>query len=147
VLILIPATCLQAQVPGLEPREQTTRQIGPQQKQNFIIRLEARQFCRITVTQQPGIDLILNLYEASRRKLARVGGYRGYVEMVGSFPIRAALDEVSLSFVSSRRGVYELEIDSQDTQISGSYKIQIVDSHRASAEDSACRSRTHVQAW
>jgi CHAT domain-containing protein/tetratricopeptide (TPR) repeat protein len=125
-----------AQTTTLSPSETIERMIAPSQRQRFRIKLEAGQFCRVRATQQAGVDLILTLSSPTRSNVAKVGGYKGYLKLTGLFPIQATLGDITLSFVSDRAGIYEIEVDARDTQISGSYQIKMVDLRWATAEDS-----------
>src|SRR5882724_691443 len=136
LLSLLASVSLQAQITNVNPSETIAREIAPGQKQFHRVRLEAGRFFHVSITQQPGVDLIVTLYDTTHTRIAKVGGYKGYLKMAGLFPIDASLDVVSLSFVSNRNGIYEIEIDAQDTQISGHYQMKVADLHRASSEDS-----------
>lgn len=120
----------------LSPSETIERTIAPSQRQIYRIRVETGQFCRVRVTQQAGVDLVLTLSDPTRAKVATVGGYKGYLKLTGLFPIQATLGEITLSFVSDHAGIYQIEVDARDTQISGSFQIKMVDLRRATEEDS-----------
>lgn len=61
------------QTTTLSPSETIERTIAPSQRQIYRIKVEAGQFCRVRVTQQAGVDLILTLSDPTRAKVATVG--------------------------------------------------------------------------
>ena len=134
-LIAFLSSTTVAQTRTLTPSEPIERTIAPAQKQVYRIKLDAGRFCRVRVTQQAGVDLILTLYNTAKTEVAKVGGYRGYLKFTGLFPIEATLGELTLSFITDRSGVYEIEVDAQDTQISGSYQIKIDDLRWTTTDD------------
>src|SRR3712207_38875 len=81
LILLLYLPSANAQAKYLEPDNTISQEIKPNQKHLFRIRMGAGNFFRISVQQQPGVDLILTLYDAKHRKLATVGGYRGFLKM------------------------------------------------------------------
>jgi CHAT domain-containing protein/predicted negative regulator of RcsB-dependent stress response len=132
---LICAFAVGAQTKYLEPGQPLAQEIAPKQKQSFRIKIAANNFFRISVRQQPGVDLILSLFDGRHRKLAAVGGYRGFLKMENTFPFEAYLDIVSLAFVADYGGIYEIELDAGDSPIRGRYEIEVKDARQATATD------------
>ena len=135
LLILLVCVSANAQTKRLEPTDILTREIKPNQKHSYQFKIQTGQYCRITVQQQPGVDLILSLYDAKHRKLAAVGGYRGYLKTENLFPFEVWLDIISFSFIAAPSSVYEIELDAKETQIRERYQIKIDDIHPATTFD------------
>jgi tetratricopeptide (TPR) repeat protein len=135
LLLLLVSLSVHAQTKWLAPERTLGQEISPNQKLLYALKVEKGQCYRIAIKQQPGVDLILSLFDAEHRKLVTVGGYRGFLKMDGLFPLQAWLDIVSLSFVAEVSGIYEVQVDAKDTQIAGHYEIGISDFHRAANDD------------